>query len=135
MSGKKKGNVIINLEKQIKCSLHAETSQVSGSISPTTSPNKNQTAIMMPIILDVVQGSLVETDISEVFPAFISALTMEAVSTSEMSANFCQTTLHNIPEDSHLHTCDYKELKSYQSDYCSQASMSTSRFLELISLM
>jgi hypothetical protein len=31
------------------------------------------------------------------------ALMMEAVSTSETPVNFYQTTLRNIPEDSHLH--------------------------------
>jgi hypothetical protein len=31
-----------------------------------------------------------------------NALMMEAESTSETSANFYQTTLHNNPEDSHL---------------------------------
>jgi hypothetical protein len=30
---------------------------------------------------------------------------MEAVSTSETSVNFYQTTRRNIPEDSHLQTC------------------------------
>jgi hypothetical protein len=28
---------------------------------------------------------------------------MEAVNTSEMSVNFCDTTWYKIPEDSHLH--------------------------------
>jgi rubrerythrin len=32
------------------------------------------------------------------------ALMMEAVSTSETSINIYETTQHNIPEDSHLHT-------------------------------
>jgi hypothetical protein len=32
------------------------------------------------------------------------ALMMEAASTSEMSINFYQTTWHNNPEDSHLHS-------------------------------
>jgi hypothetical protein len=33
------------------------------------------------------------------------ALMMEAVSTSETSVNFYQTTRRNIPEDSHIHIC------------------------------
>jgi hypothetical protein len=32
------------------------------------------------------------------------ALMMEAVNTSETLVNFYETTLRNIPEDSHLHT-------------------------------
>jgi hypothetical protein len=32
------------------------------------------------------------------------ALMMEAANVSETSVNFYQTTWHNIPEDSHLHT-------------------------------
>jgi hypothetical protein len=40
------------------------------------------------------------------------ALMMEAVSTSETSVNFYQTTQRNIPEDSHLHTRHRKNLKS-----------------------
>jgi hypothetical protein len=40
------------------------------------------------------------------------ALMMEAVSTSEMLVNFYQTTLHNIPEDSHPDTCHHENLKS-----------------------
>jgi hypothetical protein len=36
---------------------------------------------------------------------------MEAASTSEKSANFCQNTRSNIPEDGHLHTCRREKLK------------------------
>jgi hypothetical protein len=39
------------------------------------------------------------------------ALMMEAVSTSEMSVNFYQTTRRNIPEDSRLHTRRRENLK------------------------
>jgi hypothetical protein len=39
------------------------------------------------------------------------ALMMEAVSTSETSINFYQTTIRNIPEDSHLHTSRRINLK------------------------
>jgi hypothetical protein len=44
------------------------------------------------------------TDVLEVLTASIIALMMEAVRTSETSVSFYQTTLHNIPEDSRLHT-------------------------------
>jgi hypothetical protein len=48
------------------------------------------------------------TDISEVPVAFViramSALIMEAASTSEMLVNFYHTTLHSNPEDSHPHS-------------------------------
>jgi hypothetical protein len=36
-----------------------------------------------------------------------------SVNTSETSVNFYQTTLHNIPEDSHLHTRRRENLKSH----------------------
>jgi hypothetical protein len=39
-----------------------------------------------------------------VLNASIIALMVAAVSTSDMSVNFYQTTWHNIPEDSHLHS-------------------------------
>jgi hypothetical protein len=42
------------------------------------------------------------------------ALMMEAVSTSETSVNIYQTTLRNIPGDSHLHTHRRENLKSQQ---------------------
>jgi hypothetical protein len=38
---------------------------------------------------------------------------MEAASTSETAVNFYQTTQHNNPEDSHLHTCHHENLKSH----------------------
>jgi hypothetical protein len=41
------------------------------------------------------------------------ALMMEAVSTSEISVNFYETTRRNIPESCHLLTCIHKNLKSY----------------------
>jgi hypothetical protein len=48
--------------------------------------------------------------------SIIKAITlmMEAASTSEISANFYQTTRRNIPEDSHLHTSNRENLKSQQ---------------------
>jgi glycyl-tRNA synthetase alpha subunit len=65
---------------------------------------------------DVTPCSLVE-----VYRSFIGAcclhhqaLMMEAVSTSETSVNFYQTTRGNIPEDSHLHTHRHQNLKSHQ---------------------
>jgi hypothetical protein len=39
-------------------------------------------------------------------------LMTEAVSTSEMSVNFCETTQCNIPDDNHLLTHCYENLKS-----------------------
>jgi hypothetical protein len=39
----------------------------------------------------------------------IIALIMEAVSTSEKLVNFYETTLHNIPEDSHLLSLSYSQ--------------------------
>jgi hypothetical protein len=42
------------------------------------------------------------------------ALMMEAVSTSEMSVSFYQTTRRNIPEDSHVHTRRRENLKSHR---------------------
>jgi hypothetical protein len=42
------------------------------------------------------------TDVSEVVTASIVTLMMEAVSTSETSANFYQTTRRSIPEDNYL---------------------------------
>jgi hypothetical protein len=66
------------------------------------------------------------TDISEVLSASIFraisiiraliALQMEAVSTSETSVNFYQTTRRNIPEDSHLHTRRCENLKSHGNE-------------------
>jgi hypothetical protein len=47
------------------------------------------------------------------------ALMMEAVSTSETSANFYQTTWRNIPEDSRLHTNLCDNLKHHASFWCS----------------
>jgi hypothetical protein len=48
--------------------------------------------------------------------SIIRVLMMEAASTSEMPENFYQTTWHNNPEDSHLHNCCQKNLKSH-SEY------------------
>jgi hypothetical protein len=39
---------------------------------------------------------------------------MEAASTSEILVKFYQTTWHNNPENSHLHTHHHKNLKSHQ---------------------
>jgi hypothetical protein len=40
----------------------------------------------------------------------------EAVSAFETFVNFCETTWHNIPEDSHLHTLFCENLKSCCDD-------------------
>jgi hypothetical protein len=61
------------------------------------------------------------TDVSEVLTAYIIraiALMTEAVCTSETSLNFYQTTRHNIPEDSHLHTRGRENLTSHQNTIC-----------------
>jgi hypothetical protein len=43
----------------------------------------------------------------------VTALMMEAASTSGTSVNFYQTTRRNIPEDSHLHTRRSENLNSH----------------------
>jgi hypothetical protein len=62
------------------------------------------------------------TDVSEVLTAsimramiimMITALMMEAVSTSETSTSFYQTARRNSAEDSHLYTCRRENLKSH----------------------
>jgi hypothetical protein len=46
------------------------------------------------------------TDVSEVLVAcIVCAMTMEAVSTSEKSANFYQTTRPNLPEHNNRNLC------------------------------
>jgi hypothetical protein len=47
-------------------------------------------------------------------------LMIGAAGTSETSVNFYQTTLHNNPEDSHLHACRCENLKSqfFSSSLC-----------------
>jgi hypothetical protein len=59
-------------------------------------------------VCDVAPCSLVE-----IYRSFrLIALMMEAVSTSETSVNFYQTTGRNAPEDSHLHIRRRENLKS-----------------------
>jgi hypothetical protein len=41
------------------------------------------------------------------------SLKMESVSASETSVNFCETALHSMPEDSHLHIRHRENLKSH----------------------
>jgi hypothetical protein len=53
------------------------------------------------------------TDVSEVLTAFIIALMMVAVSSSETSVSFYQISRCNKPEDSHLHTRRRENLKSH----------------------
>jgi hypothetical protein len=68
----------------------------------------------MTIFWGVAPCSLVDvTDISELLTDSIMALMMEAVSTSETSVNFYQTTRSNITEDTHLHTRRQENLKSH----------------------
>jgi hypothetical protein len=47
----------------------------------------------------------------------IIVLMMEAVSPSETTVNFYQTTRRNNPEDSYLHTPRRENLKSYDAVY------------------
>jgi hypothetical protein len=54
-------------------------------------------------------------DITAMLTASIIALITEAVNTSETSVNlYYQTTRHNLPEDSHLHTRRRENLKHSQ---------------------
>jgi hypothetical protein len=50
-------------------------------------------------------------------------LMTEAARTSEMSVNFYQTTRHNNPEDSHLHTQCHENLKSHLVQFCLQVAV------------
>jgi hypothetical protein len=61
---------------------------------------------------------------------------MEAVSTSETSISFYQTTRHNIPEDTYLHTRSRDNLKSHsQNDILSFLSYGTAEiFMQLYSV-
>jgi hypothetical protein len=58
--------------------------------------------------------------------ASIITLVMEAVSISEMSVSIYQTAQHNVPEDSHLHACHCKNLKSHLNSLIAQAIISVS---------
>jgi hypothetical protein len=44
----------------------------------------------------------------------ITLMMMETASTPEMYVNFYETTWCNNPEDSHLHTCHHRNLKSHK---------------------
>jgi hypothetical protein len=69
--------------------------------------------LKMAVFSVVVSCSLVE--VSELI-----ALMMEAASTSVTSVNLYQTTQRNNPEDSHLHICCWKNLKSHEVVYFSE---------------
>jgi hypothetical protein len=56
-------------------------------------------------------------DVSEVRPAYIIALMMEAVSTSETPVYFHETTRRYLPESCHLHTRRHENLKSQGYEY------------------
>jgi hypothetical protein len=58
-------------------------------------------------------GSQKLTDVSEVRTASIIRVMMEAVSTSEMSVNFYQTTRRSVPEGCHLYTHRRDNVKSH----------------------
>jgi hypothetical protein len=62
------------------------------------------------------------------------ALIMEAVSTSEASVNFYQTTRSNIPEDSNLHTRHRENLKSHLGSKPAGIRKDMSRVLDLLRL-
>jgi hypothetical protein len=49
---------------------------------------------------------------ASIIKVIVLILMLDAASTSEMSLSFYQATWHNIPEDSHLHTCHCENLKS-----------------------
>jgi hypothetical protein len=69
----------------------------------------------MTVFWDFATYCLVEIDdVPEVLTFSIIVLMIEAVSTSETSVNFYQTTWRNIPEDSHLHTRRRENLKSHK---------------------
>jgi hypothetical protein len=63
----------------------------------------------MAVFWDVALCSLVDTD-----QCFRGITMMEAITSYETSVNIYQTTQCNIPEDSHLHTRHYENLKSHQ---------------------
>jgi hypothetical protein len=50
---------------------------------------------------------------------------MEAVSTSETSVNFYETTRRNILEDSHLHTHRHENLKSHIAEVIESINVTT----------
>jgi hypothetical protein len=56
-------------------------------------------------------------------------LMLEAINTSEKLINFYQTTRHNIPEDSHLHTSYYENLNSHLSSFSVKLSMNYTEIL------
>jgi hypothetical protein len=52
---------------------------------------------------------------------------MEAITSSKTSVNFYQTTCHNIPEDSHLHTRRRENLKTQQGTQTSHYDLQTAQ--------
>jgi hypothetical protein len=72
--------------------------------------------MMMTVFWNVVPCSLVDIDVSEVLTASVIAPMMEAVSTSETSVSFYQTTRRNIPEGSYLPIRRHENLKSRPND-------------------
>jgi hypothetical protein len=71
----------------------------------------------MTIFWDVAPCSLVEV-VSEVLAACITAMMMEAASTSEKSVNFYQTTRRNITEENHLNVKSNRNLAECIRSYC-----------------
>jgi hypothetical protein len=68
----------------------------------------------MAIFWDIAPCSLVETDWHFRGAYCLHHQAWSAVST-EISVNLYQTKWHNIPEDSHLHTCHHENLKYHQT--------------------
>jgi hypothetical protein len=56
----------------------------------------------------------------------------KAASTSEMSLNFHQTTQHNHPEDSHIHTHRHENLKSQASASKQDVAMKSNDYQKTI---
>jgi hypothetical protein len=71
--------------------------------------NNGQTQLSFAILNYVVCRHI--DDVSEALNVYVIRAMIEAISTSEKSVNFYQTTRRNIPEDSRLYTCRRENLK------------------------
>jgi hypothetical protein len=69
----------------------------------------------MTVFRDLIPRTVVEIYWREtcVLPLLLWQVTMEVVSTPQLTVSFWQTTWHSIPEDSHIYTLCHKNLKSY----------------------
>jgi hypothetical protein len=95
-----------------------DCSKIGGSI---LIQNSNSVVILVRVINIRVLTFMAHFCCFLLFRAMRALITliMEAVSTSETSENFYQTTRRNNPEDSHLHTRNRENLKSDQSIFTS----------------